>query len=224
MSSIVVEKLGVEMTHKVKKCNRCSRIAGILIKKPLSDFGKHASTSTGLRGNCRECERVNSKAQRRNPEYIAKEKARVLRQRDRLLEYKKQYYRKNKNKYRAVSRAIYAVHRERIIARSAAWRQSHPEVSAYFTRLRQSRKLKATPSWLSNEHRRQIKDLYQRARELTQRTGIKHVVDHIVPLNGKQYINDVLIEVRGLHVPWNLQILTYANNAQKSNKFLGEMK
>lgn len=71
-------------------------------------------------------------------------------------------------------------------------------------------KLSATPVWLTEEHHQEMVYLYQEAQRLTQETGINHHVDHIMPLK-----HDKLC---GLHVPWNLQILTQTENLKKSNK------
>ena len=76
---------------------------------------------------------------------------------------------------------------------------------------RRTKILVQTPPWLTKEQREEIINLYQAAAALTKHTGTQHEVDHIVPLRGKN--------VSGLHVPWNLQILTEQENRQKSNKF-----
>ena len=75
---------------------------------------------------------------------------------------------------------------------------------------RNAAKLEATPKWLITEQFQKIEQVYIEAARLTKETGIPHEVDHILPLQGKQ--------VRGLHVPWNLQILTAFENISKSNK------
>lgn len=64
---------------------------------------------------------------------------------------------------------------------------------------------------LSIEHQIEIMTFYDTARRLTAETGIPHEVDHIHPLKGVNFC--------GLHVPWNLQILTMSVNRSKSNKF-----
>jgi hypothetical protein len=62
--------------------------------------------------------------------------------------------------------------------------------------------------WLTNEQWDEMEDVYREAARLTRETGIKHHVDHIVPLRGKT--------VSGLHVPWNLQPLPALVNLKKA--------
>lgn len=76
---------------------------------------------------------------------------------------------------------------------------------------RRSSKRKACPKWVD---KKALKAVYAAARARTKDTGVPHHVDHIVPL-----VHDC---VCGLHVPWNLQILTAEENLQKSNSFLPE--
>jgi len=67
----------------------------------------------------------------------------------------------------------------------------------------------ATPQWLSSEHREQIKLMYKAAKELSQLGDTVYHVDHISPLSHAGSC--------GLHVPWNLQILSSDDNKKKGN-------
>lgn len=70
--------------------------------------------------------------------------------------------------------------------------------------------LKRTPSWLSKDQLDHIQMFYEAAVSLTKELGIKFHVDHIMPLRGKNS--------SGLHVPWNLQVITAEENQRKGNR------
>jgi len=82
------------------------------------------------------------------------------------------------------------------------------KVNAYNAKAKIIRRKLSVPSWVDKE---ELKKFYTEAKRLTQETGIKHHVDHIVPLKHK--------DVCGLHVPWNLQVITMTENVSKRNKF-----
>lgn len=91
-----------------------------------------------------------------------------------------------------------------------AYRQSKLAVFAAYSAKRRAFKLKATPLWLTDKQKDEIAIFYTEAAKLTKSTGITYHVDHIVPLQGKH--------VCGLHVPWNLQVITATENVRKNNK------
>jgi 5-methylcytosine-specific restriction endonuclease McrA len=79
------------------------------------------------------------------------------------------------------------------------WLRKHPRRTYVVGRIL------SRPSWVSNE---QLDPIHAEAKRLTVETGVRHVVDHIVPINHPY--------VCGLTVPWNLQVITWQQNASKS--------
>lgn len=73
---------------------------------------------------------------------------------------------------------------------------------------RRASELQATPSWADHE---QISRIYKLRKKVSDKTGVIHHVDHIIPLQGKN--------VCGLHVENNLAIVPAKMNLEKGNKY-----
>ena len=86
-----------------------------------------------------------------------------------------------------------------------------PHLATASATRRHTAKLKRTPIWLTKAQHLEIEGFYLLAKEMEKQFGQKYEVDHIVPLRGKT--------VSGLHVPWNLQVLTKKENCSKNNSF-----
>ena len=132
-----------------------------------------------------------------------KELARVFAWRARNPEYAKQYLRENKEKIAAYHKTYREAHRG-----------ANPGKKNARTARRRAAKIQRTPNWLTVDDYHAIRTLYETAAALTKSTGIKHHVDHIIPLQGRT--------VSGFHCPTNLQILTQSENCSKHNKFTGD--
>ena len=121
-------------------------------------------------------------------------------------------------------RKYYEANKENVIARAQArpdedkrrYKKTHkvnnPDMYKEMTSLRRRRFRDATPKWLTDTQKMEIRLKYRLAIELSRATGERHAVDHIIPLHGES--------VCGLHVPWNLQVLTQKDNLAKYNRLV----
>ena len=119
------------------------------------------------------------------------------------------YYEKNKDAVKARANARPSEERRR---NRNKHKQENPELYKALTSVRKRRHREATPKWITVEQKLTMRQLYLQAQALTKITGERYVVDHIVPL--------ISHEVCGLHVPWNLRVITQEENLKKSNKLL----
>ena len=115
-------------------------------------------------------------------------------------------------------RAVACVaYRDSIRGYQQSYYQNNKAFFAQKTRNRQASKRTRTPYWLDKAHVVEMEGVYEYCRifnEFIHDPSDKLEVDHIVPLNGKT--------VSGLHVPWNLQVITCKENAEKRNTLLGD--
>jgi hypothetical protein len=98
---------------------------------------------------------------------------------------------------------------EKVRENGQKWDKLNPGKKAAQVRKYQASKLNATPKWLTKEQLKEMQALYVEAALKTRETGIPHEVDHEEPLQGKN--------ICGLHVPWNLKVVTRTENRKKSN-------
>lgn len=113
---------------------------------------------------------------------------------------------------RARNRVKYAANPQRYTKASRDWQKKNPARKKAIDGARRAAQTGATPGWLTAVQRAQVQEFYEIATARSTQTGVPHEVDHICPLQGKNS--------RGLHVPWNLQVLTRSENASKKNKEL----
>lgn len=126
--------------------------------------------------------------------------------------YVAQHYEKNKQKY--IDKA--AQWKEENQERRAEIMSKHKKNNrAYYTE--NTAKYRAdkdnrTPKCLTEFDHLHIKCLYQVAAMRTRESGEPWSVDHVIALRGET--------VSGLHVPWNMAVITLEDNTRKNNKLI----
>jgi hypothetical protein len=173
-------------------CTKCQ------IEKPLTEFRKDSSRKLGHSYLCKPCN-MGKDAIRYNSDIVG--------QRQRGLEF---FY-KNHDRQLELRKRRYYANPEGHKQKTKEWHQKNAASVFAYNAKRRALKLQASPQWLTAIQEAQIEEMYDVARAITVQTGIEHHVDHIHPLLGKNF--------RGLHVPWNLQVIPAFDNLSKRNKF-----
>lgn len=153
------------------------------------------------KGTCVECRKAEWAKENKRRSHLPKSEASKAAGR--------KYYEKNKEKViqRALQRSKEAQRKYK-----SNYEKKNPKKKKISTNVYRRRLREASPSWLTKEHKQEIRSIYQKALEWTEKHGEQYCVDHIIPLRGKL--------CSGLHVPWNLQLLTRTENSSKGNRFL----
>lgn len=187
-----------------KRCRRC------LMFKPFDDFSPDPTGRGDRQSQCKACCVTKHLARRaRDPE-----KTHLARQRE--------YQRALENGKAAQDRAYYDAHLDQILARTFTWREGRREIireqnrqwrfthRKHFYAICHSRRMKLqNPTW---SDQKALNKIYINCPP-------NKTVDHIVPLKGRTIEG---YQVTGLHVPWNLQYLTDAENKRKCNRMRPE--
>lgn len=194
---------------------------------------------------CPECSRITKKAWAiANPEkvqlsravYVEANKEKIKEQKDIYVKENLEKVKASKTKWRQNNLAQHNAgnkvwrenNPEKAAAAIAAWNKNNPgrkkanyeawirdnpdKVNALAAKYKAA-KIQRTPSWLTDEHDKKTEFTYTLVKYLQQFSEENLHVDHVIPLQGKN--------VSGLHVHWNLQILTESENTSKGNKFDG---
>lgn len=135
-----------------------------------------------------------------------------VKNREKLLEYQRQYRAANREKIRTKMKEklpeYYEKNKSAYKSRNQQWRQANPARVAYHSRIRDRVLKLQTPPWA--EHAL-IDQLYKKRDELNKALQLDLQVDHVIPL-----VSD---SVCGLHCWNNLQLLEGSLNAAKATSY-----
>lgn len=183
----------------MKICTKCK------IEKQLIEFSPDKRNSTGYTSQCKICKNLYLK------EYFHSDRGHIIR----IKAIKKWANSENGKKSAKIRRVKYDNTPQGRLQKSKLDKKykstsNGKSIKRAISANYRAAKLQATPSWLTKDHFIQIKMFHQLANYLTEVTEIEWHVDHIIPLQGEN--------ISGLHVPWNLRVITKKENESKGNR------
>jgi len=183
-----------EMDKSESRCLNMRACKVCNLEQPLGNYtiakGYHIYT-------CKKCMQV------RNKKWAEQNK-------EKMREYAKAYKARNKELIAERSKVYLKQNPEKRKATMQSYRQKNKSAEAENVRRRQAKILQRTPKWLTVDDIWMMREAYDLAQLRTKMFGFAWHVDHFFPLQGKT--------VSGLHVPQNLQVISWFDNLSKANR------
>ncbi len=174
----------------MKICPKCKT------SKEDTEFNKNKSNKSGLSSHCKVC---IQESRATNKEAISAQQ--------------KSYREANRGRESQRKRAWYEANKEHTVTYYREYRKRRPEVNREYVNRVRAQKKQGCIEWDDKElNELIIKEIYAHCQYINELTGVKHEVDHILPMNGKQ--------VSGLHHYSNLRVITADENRRKSNLYI----
>lgn len=124
----------------------------------------------------------------------------------------RKYWERDKAAWALNSATWRSKNKDHIARVNSAWERNNRAHRNMRLATRRALQQNATPRWADLSA---VKAVYAEADRMTRQTGIKHNVDHIVPLHSNV--------VCGLHVSQNLRVVTQTENYKKGNRWWPDM-
>ena len=197
----------------VKICKKCSKV------KNLSYFSKQKTGKFGVRSKCKECIRLERNLLLTDNFLLNRTCLNCSIKLNSLVPYKKfcnkkcqqQYHRKQFPGYNySVNKRWKSANKNHINAVSREQYKKNPAKYIHKVRKRQAAKISSSIIGFDEE----IREIYKKAKQLESSDGIPRFVHHKIPLREFNHLG-----IYGLHVPWNLEILTKKQHI-KAHKLL----
>lgn len=128
---------------------------------------------------------------------------------------RKSYYESNKQKHSEKMKEHYAQNHQSYKDRAKRWKSKNRAKHNASCMERHVLKVSRSPEWAKELTDLVCSEAYDKAKRLSDLTGVPYEVDHIVPLRGKT--------VCGLHIYSNLQVIPASENRSKKHLWWPDM-
>lgn len=179
----------------------------------LECFGPDKRRPCGLQSQCRQCMRKGRNLSNQKYREKVNENASTYRLANRK-KYRQYFAEYNQtSERRNYLKDHFEKNKDRYHAKYNTWRLANKIKRNASSRITNATRRYRIPGWLTKNNKIEMEWAKKIARERSKETGIRHHADHIIPFHGKI--------ISGLHVPWNVQIITEKENMLKQNSFDG---